>query len=272
MEKPILVRCGELYLKGKNQGFFERNLVGNIKSSCSGAKIVKLNKRFLVFGCSVDKLKDVFGLSSVSRVYECDLNLTKMKDLAIRLTKKLNKEKTFKVNTVRGNKDFKLTSMQLNSILGDIIGKRTKAKVNLVRPDFILGVEILDKAYFYTEKISCLGGLPVGTQGRVIAIIEDDASILAAILAMKRGCEIIPVAFRKKDISLLKKFGAKNKLLIAKNIKEAEMAAESFHAIGIVAGQNLNNINKLGKLLVLRPLVGYSNTEIKNKLEFYKQR
>jgi adenylyl- and sulfurtransferase ThiI len=65
--------------------------------------------------------------------------------------------------------------------------------------DFELGAETIQgKIYIFTERIPGQGGLPVGVEGRVVAIVEQESDLLAAILMMKRGCAAIPVVFKAK--------------------------------------------------------------------------
>ena len=89
------------------------------------------------------------------------------------------------------------------------------------------------------------------------SLIEDKKSLLAGYLAMKRGCRIIPVAYKKFNIGLLKKFDYNLKLNVVKNIKEIEKIAEKNSAKALITGQTLNDFNEIKtRLIILRPLIG----------------
>jgi len=93
--------------------------------------------------------------------------------------------------------------------------------------------------------------------------------LLASLLMMKRGCLVIPVSMKKTDISLIKKFayGFKPELIIIKNIKEIDEIAKEHNAKAVVVGQTFKNFKELKlKAMVLRPLIGFEDKDIK---QFY---
>ncbi|MDP7180768.1 MAG: THUMP domain-containing protein [Candidatus Woesearchaeota archaeon] len=271
MHNTIIVRYGEIALKGKNRKFFEEKLIYNIKS------FLKLNKtdyssvsrpRGRILIETNDKcgfLKEVFGITSFSYATGVESNIKGITEKCIEFAKtKLNDKKTFKIDTNRQDKRFNLTSMQVNVQIGSIIAEKTKAKVKLKDPDLTLYVEIADDTYIFTEIIPANGGLPVGIEGSVYALIEDRSSLLAAILAMKRGCAIYPVAYKEIDITLLNKFDSKVKLKIIGDLTELNCDK------AIVVNQTLENLKNIDSHLVLRPLIGYSEKEIKEKLKEFQ--
>jgi thiamine biosynthesis protein ThiI len=139
---------------------------------------------------SIDILKKIFGIYSVSPAVKTQGDMDSISKYAVDISKKiLNKEKSFALRVTRtGNHDF--TSQDVAVKVGADICKATKSKVNLTKPDFELFIEIRDKtAFIFTEKIHGAGGLPLGTQGKVLALIDSPISLLAAWYLMRRGCK-----------------------------------------------------------------------------------
>ncbi|NQV08315.1 hypothetical protein HQ529_00515 [Candidatus Woesearchaeota archaeon] len=254
-----LIRYGEIAIKGLNRGYFENQLKQNIanflkKNKIKYDEIVRKRGRILLFTQeNAEEVKKVFGITSISKAIIAELNIEDIKKKTIPLIKN-KKFNTFRVNSRRLTKDFDLNSNQINIELGSFIEKTAKKKVNLSNPDLTIYVEIIeDKAYVFDKKIQAYGGLPVGTEGKVVSLIENKESINASLLMMKRGCSIIPVGYENKDIQLLDKYSSTPlKLKIIKNLKEIEKLDPK----ALVVSQNLNNFKELDtKLTVLRPLI-----------------
>ncbi len=220
----MLVVChyGEIALKGDNRKFFEEKLVENIKKSLqingivfdyvkriSGRILLKLQGTKIqgtvpvpeglspVFFPVALALQKVFGLSYFAFAEQAKQNIESIKEKAIEILK--DKDfKTFKVETKRGNKNFPLTSQQINEQVGEHIISNFKfqianLKVDLHNPDVTLYVEITEKyAFLYTEKIAGPGGLPAGISGKAISLISGGIdSPVASYYLMKRGVENI---------------------------------------------------------------------------------
>ncbi|MBR9690839.1 hypothetical protein GOV08_04090, partial [Candidatus Woesearchaeota archaeon] len=101
------------------------------------------------------------------------------------------------------------------------------------------------------------GGLPVGIEGKVVALIEDDDSIKAAKRVMRRGCDLFPVGFKEKNVDSLQKYSPK-KLIFEKikNIKNIEELAQKNNSKAVVVNQTLKNFKEIKtNLLILRPLI-----------------
>jgi len=276
MKKVVVVRYSEIALKGMNRPYFENKLVFNIKdclkkNNIKFSEIKKLRGRILIYlnNREANCLKNVFGISSFSYAFETELNIKSIEKIALKITKNLGNKKTFKVNTRRSNKNFKFSSLDVNKLIGEVIRRKTKAKVKLENPDLELGIEIYDKAYLFIGKVAGLGGLPVSTEGRVLLLIEDKNSLLAGFLVMKRGCSIIPISFKNFNISLLRKFsyGFSLRLIKINKIKEIDEIASKQNIKVLVVGQILNNFKELDlKIPILRPLIGYNQKEINRLL------
>jgi len=237
MHDTVIVRYGEISLKGDNRGFFEKKLVENIKKQLQenrisyssvarprGRIIIETNQK-----CSC--LKNVFGITSFSHATSTEPETRAMKKAALPLIKKLAKNKSFRVTTQRVDKSIQLRSNDIDREIGSFVVDKTNAKVDLTGFDFELGIELFNsKAYLFTERIQGPGGLPVGVEGTVLVLKGRD-SAKAAMLMQKRGCETIVI----------------NKL---------SDAAKYSRAKALVVSQTLKNLKPVKtNLVVLRPLI-----------------
>lgn len=256
----LVARYGEIFLKGGNRLDFERKLVSNIMKMFE-VKVIRKRNRLLVSD-NVD-LRWVFGLVSYSPSVEVELDIEEIKVVALDLLQSL-KFSSFAVSAKRMSVNFEMGSQKINETVGDYIVKNLKKKVDLSNPDVVLGIEFIDgKAYVFVKTIDCFGGLPVGVEGKVVLLVEDDKSILAGLLVMKRGCDVIPVSFKEVNISLLQKYSpAKLNLKIIKSIDEVKKFGEV-----LVLGKPLA---KPSGLVELDPLVGLDDIEISKKISIFK--
>ena len=226
MEKVIIIRYSEIGLKGNNRIVFEKKLIENIKdclrkNNIKYEKIQRLRGRIIIFTeQELNCLKYVFGVSSFSHALVLEPDINEIEKAVSKLAEN-KKFKTFRVSAQRLNKNFSLTSPEIERTIGSFVCEKLNKKVSLKNFDLEVGIEILDKAYVFTEKIKCFSGLPVGIEGKVVSLIENKSSLLASLLMMKRGCLIIPVSMKKTDINLIKKFayGFDPKLILVNQAK-----------------------------------------------------
>ena len=274
----ILIRYGEIGIKGKNRGYFERALAENIKDCLKKNDIKynlkRVNGRILVYSKKNYFLKNVFGIVSFSNAIETEFDLEKIKKSIFPLTKKIKKDKAFRVTAKRVDKSVNLNSIEINKIIGEYIKNKTKAKVSLKDFDYEIGIEIIDKkAYLFNENIKCFGGLPVGVEGNVLSLIEDNSSLLASLLLMRRGCKVHPVSLKSHDISILKKYsyGYNIKLIKIKRISEIKKILKNTNSKALVLNTTLDNFDKIIiNVPILEPLISFNKKKIKEKLnEFY---
>ena len=192
----LVLRVGELFLKGNNVNYFEKKLLENIKKQLK-IKIKKLRFKYIAdFFSEHQQLKLVFGLTSYSPAIKVSQDLDLIKKSSLDLLKTTFKGKNnFKVQTKRADKRFSFTSLQLNAEIGKHVESNSDFIFSLNSKN-ILNIEINhDGAYIFTETISCFSGLPVGVSGKVILLVEDDCGLLAGLLMMKRGCEVVFIHF-----------------------------------------------------------------------------
>ncbi len=201
MEKVIIIRYSEIYLKGKNRGFFERAFETNLRRALQGvdAELIKQSGRYLVQNFAeydteeiVEKLKKVFGLHTLSVAYVTSSDMDSIFEAAKLLCRE---EGTFKVESHRGDKKYPLTSVEISKTLGGMLlahGKG-KLKVDVHNPSFSIRVDIreLGKALVFGEFIEGANGMPVGTAGKGLLLLSGGIdSPVAGHMMAKRGMNI----------------------------------------------------------------------------------
>ena len=205
MEKVILIRYGEIFLKGKNFGFFENKLIDNIEKSLDGigCELVRMNKRFFVRNYSdnserkiISKLQTVFGIHSISRAILLDATEDEINGYVATIDLK---GKSFRVSVNRADKRFPINSIDYSKKLGGILLKNNnKCDVDLHNPDINVCVDIRENgsAFVYYDNIQCLGGMPVGTSGSGLLLLSGGIdSPVAGYMMAKRGMPIHAIHF-----------------------------------------------------------------------------
>lgn len=201
MEKVIIVRYGELYLKGKNRGFFERALENNIQRVLQNVDctFVKQTGRYFVRDFAeeqtdeiIDKLKKVFGLHSMSVALQTTSDMPAILEAARSVCPKSG---TFKVETHRGDKKYPLTSVEVSKELGGLLLAEYKGalKVDVHQPSFTVQVDIREQgvALVFAEFIEGANGMPVGTAGRGLLLLSGGIdSPVAGHMMAKRGMNV----------------------------------------------------------------------------------
>ena len=203
--KVLLLRFGELYLKGDNRYLFESMLIRNIKNKLVGEsfKFEKTFGRYIVSNYDenredvlVDKLKQVFGLYSLSRATELNADEQQIVD-EVRKIEIGNK--SFKVFVKRADKKFPISSMDFAKQLGGVILSRNRnAYVDVYNPQVEINVDIRlnGKAYLFYDNVKCQGGLPLGSAGKGLLLLSGGIdSPVAGYLVGKRGLEIEALHF-----------------------------------------------------------------------------
>lgn len=211
MKKVILVRCGEIILKGLNRSMFEEKLVSNIKKALYGLgriEVVRSQSRIYVepssedydFDEALQRLTKVFGIVSVSPVWKINTDFEEIKESSLKIVKEMVKKKgckTFKVETKRGNKRFPMESPEISRELGAyILTNIPSLNVDVLNPSFVLYVEVREYSYIYSDIIPAQGGMPLGTNGKAILLLSGGIdSPVAGWMIAKRGVEIEAVHF-----------------------------------------------------------------------------
>lgn len=206
MKRTILIRFGEIFLKGKNRGYFEKALFLNIKTALQNfeAEVVKISGRYVVKNYNIDdefeiveKIKKIPGIFSFS-VADCfETDIQEIESKAVEVMKNLSG--TFKVETNRADKKLELNSMQISAkIGGKILASNKNLKVDIKNPDHILNIDIREngETYIYEKVIFGVGGMPVGTSGSGLLLLSGGIdSPVAGYMMAKRGVKVAAVHF-----------------------------------------------------------------------------
>jgi thiamine biosynthesis protein ThiI len=204
----ILIRYGELALKGKNRSDFEARLLRNIRNKLKDFPDVKVKKtygRMLVelngqaYPPVVERLQEVFGVVGVSPAKRVPTELQALQQAAVALIREQpTRPATFKIAAKRSIKSFPHKSMELNHLIGGYVLKNVDGiKVDVHQPEITVHVEVrAEAAYVYGDDIPGPGGLPVGASGRVALLLSGGIdSPVAGYLALKRGAELQAIHF-----------------------------------------------------------------------------
>ena len=207
----LIVRCGEVALKGMNKPYFERMLVDRIKKNLKAFDGVDVRRHEgLIFvraekdlnpDAIIKEISKVFGVASISKAVEAPSELNAIGDEAVKYMMKLIDErgiKTFKVEGKRADKTFPVKSPEIGRIIGAKVLVGCKVlKVDVHNPDVLLHVDVRsDRTYIYEGKIAGFGGLPLGTNGKGLTLLSGGIdSPVATWMMAKRGMLIEAVHF-----------------------------------------------------------------------------
>jgi len=209
MYRVILIRYGEISLKGKNRSTFVNQLINNIKWSLKGYGKYELKStygRIYLYPegnmeAIIKRLSMVPGIVSLSPTVEAPLDYQELEKKALKVFKDAvdNYPVTFKVETRRVNKKFPLKSPEISREIGAYIldNINQELTVDVHNPDYTLSIEVRkEQIYIYTRVIPGPGGLPVGSSGKGLLLLSGGLdSPVAGWLGMKRGITIEAIYF-----------------------------------------------------------------------------
>lgn len=210
MKEIILVKNGELALKGLNRSSFEDILIKNMKrrlNDLGSFEFTKSQSTIMVdpldddidLDDAVDIVSRVFGIAALSRACVCEKDFEDIKATALSYLKdELEDAKTFKVEAKRSDKKFPMKSPEICRELGGfLLSKFRNLSVDVHNPDITVTVEIRDKyAFVRGNNIKGAGGMPTGTSGRAGILISGGIdSPVAAYMMAKRGIELCAIHF-----------------------------------------------------------------------------
>jgi thiamine biosynthesis protein ThiI len=204
----ILIRYGEIALKGQNRTYFYRKLRRNVRlclkaNNIQGEVWQEGQRVYLETGqpdAAIAAVQRVFGIVSLSPVQVVSANMDAISQEAVAVAERagLNAGRSFRVHARRSDKSFPHISPEIERQVGAAIVMATSARVDLsTNAEVGIGVEVQPgRALVFGETIAGPGGLPLGSQGRVVALLSSGIdSPVAAWLMMKRGCGVIPLHF-----------------------------------------------------------------------------
>ena len=264
----LLIRYAEIGLKSAPvRRRFENQLKDNILTMLMEdgveALVTKRGARYYVEATDPDaavrSVRKVFGVASISVAEVCSSKMEDMCAVAAEYSKgRISEGQSFAVKARReGSQGY--SSMDVGREVGSAIflaNEDIGVKVNLTVPEIIFYVEVRDnQAYIFQDYIRCHAGLPVGSQGKVVAHVEDDRGLVSAWLMMKRGCRVL---LRGEDyLPLLRQYDPIMKAVdrdVGRNI------------FGYVLGTRLEDVGKVDvssyDLPVYFPTMGMTDEEV----------
>ncbi len=210
MQDILLLKLGEIVLKGLNRKSFEMKLIANIRRRLApfgefsvyciqSTMYVEPKDEFFDMDGAIKAAMTIFGIASLSRAAACE----KDKDAIFAAAKEYLREtlenaKSFKVESKRSDKRFPMTSIELSQYVGGLLSEEfPNTKVDVHEPEVVVNIEIRDlAAYVHGPAIHGAGGMPVGSNGRAVSLLSGGIdSPVSTYMIAKRGISVIPVHF-----------------------------------------------------------------------------
>lgn len=279
----LLVRYAEMGLKSPGvRRYFEKVLTYNMMAALARDRLEAfVESQYGRLFVTTDKpeeaasvLRRVFGISSLSYVQECTSDVKDIRRLALQVATPLLRDgSTFRVEA-RRNGVHPYTSMQLAAQAGEEIYEAHKhrgVRVDLHHPDLVVYVEVRDRrAYVFSEYLDGPGGLPMGSQGKVVALIRNERDALAAWMMMKRGCRALFLVEDEAAMRILERWDPEPRRVSG----PAGNAVHANRAFGLVVGWSLEELQGNDALNadvpVYHPLIGMGNEEVERRLKEIK--
>lgn len=220
MKKVILIRYGEIFLKGKNRSYFESLLIKNIIEALSrdfgedSFKLTRSQGRYVIEdydeqleGEFMDRLSKVFGIYSLSAAYKVDTeyenDFISVKEAIAVLARRVEEENTikdatFRVTVKRADKRIPIASYEIAAKLASAVFENAHLKVDLKKFDYDFEADIRESGYTYVycDSVKGAGGLPVGCSNRGMLLLSGGIdSPVAAYMMAKRGMRLTAVHF-----------------------------------------------------------------------------
>ena len=209
MNDIILLKLGEIVLKGLNRKSFEQKLMGNIRrrlAPLGNFRVYCLQSTVYVEGeegadmdAAFEAMQQVFGVISLSRAAPCEKNKEAIAKLAIEyLRDEMESAKSFKVESKRSDKAFPMTSIELSQYVGgELADAYPDTAVDVHDPELTVHIEVRDlAAYVHAAPVPGAGGMPVGSNGVAVTLLSGGIdSPVSTYMIAKRGVRLIPVHF-----------------------------------------------------------------------------
>ena len=210
MNDILLLKLGEIVLKGLNRRSFEQKLMGNIRRrlvglgrfrvSCLQSTVyVEPESEDADLDAAFEALQDVFGVVKLSRAVACEKDRDAIARRAIEyLRDDMLRAKSFKVESKRSDKSFPLTSIELSQYVGGELAEAyPNCAVDVHDPELTVVLEVRDlAAYIHAQPVNGAGGMPVGSNGVAVTLLSGGIdSPVSSYMIAKRGVRLIPVHF-----------------------------------------------------------------------------
>ena len=209
MNDMILLKQGEIVLKGQNRRFFEAKLLANIRRRLKpfgDFKVYSTQSTVYVEpngDCDMDGALDamlmVFGVVGVTRALACEKDKDAIFEAAKRyLSEDMRSAKSFKVEAKRSDKHFPMSSIELSQYVGGLLSDEfPEIKVDVHKPELTVHVEIREtSAYVHANPLPGAGGMPVGSNGSAVTLLSGGIdSPVSSYMIARRGIHLVPVHF-----------------------------------------------------------------------------
>ena len=233
MQDIILLKQGEIVLKGLNKKYFEQKLISNVKRrlrslgefdvTCTQSTIyVEPKSDDIDMDETQQAMTKVFGIAAVVRAAACDKTPEAMAQKAIEyMAEAMREAGSFKVETRRADKAFPMTSIEVSQYVGGELAEAyPDTVVDVHDPELTVRLEVREQAaYVHAQAVEAAGGMPVGCNGAAVTMLSGGIdSPVSSYMIAKRGVRLIPVHFfsfpytselaKEKVISLAKELTA----------------------------------------------------------------
>ena len=210
MNDVILLKLGEIVLKGLNRRSFEQKLMNNIRyrlERIGKFKVTLMQSTVYVEaldeGADMDEafeaLGKVFGIATLSRAAACEKDAQSIAELCISyLRREMLSAGSFKVEAKRADKSFPMTSIQLSQYVGSALSDAYPGcRVDVHAPELTVHVEVRDiAAYVHSAPTQGAGGMPLGSNGVGVTLLSGGIdSPVSTYMISKRGVRLIPIHF-----------------------------------------------------------------------------
>lgn len=210
MNDMILLKQGEIVLKGLNRRYFEDKLLSNVKrrltpygkfdvSATQSTVYIEPQDDDCDMDGALEAMTKVFGVVGVTRALACQKDKDAIFEAAkTYLADDMRAAKSFKVESKRSDKRFPMTSIELSQYIGNLLSDAfPEIEVDVHDPEFVVSLEVREKAaYVHAKSLPGAGGLPVGANGRAVTLLSGGIdSPVSSYMIARRGIHLIPVHF-----------------------------------------------------------------------------
>lgn len=257
MEKVIIVRYSEIHLKGKNRGYFERVFGINMEKSLKGIKheIRRRSGRYLVecfdenqTDLILEKLNKVFGIHSMSVALKVPTQMNGIFEAAKAVC---SESGSFKVDTHRADKSFRLNSMEISAEIGGrLLSVNKNIKVDVHNPQFIINIDVREDGttLVFNKFFKGAGGMPVGTSGKGLLLLSGGIdSPVAGHMIAKRGMNIECIHFHSYPYTNLQ---ARDKVIELAKVLSGYTCGTKLHIVSVTHIQEEIHKNCNGEYMV----------------------
>lgn len=210
MNDMILLKQGEIVLKGLNRRYFEDKLISNAKrrlapygkfdvSATQSTVYIEPQSDDCDMDGALEAMMKVFGVVGVTRALACEKDKDAIFEAArAYLADDMRVAKSFKVESTRSDKGFPMTSIELSQYVGNLLSDDfPDIEVDVHNPELVVSLEVREKAaYVHAKSLPGAGGLPVGANGRAVTLLSGGIdSPVSSYMIARRGIHLIPVHF-----------------------------------------------------------------------------